>query len=188
MHDRVQPYFAGWDRADSIVVNPHKGLLVPVDLSAFYTRRPEVLRQALSLVPDYLATPSGEENLTDYSVQLGRRFRALKLWFVMRSYGRVGVEAILRCHADCARQFASWVEADERFELAAPVMFSLVCFRMKAGDDATRGVLEGINRSGKAFLSSTTLNGKLALRLAIGNYHTGLDDVRAVWEAIRSPR
>jgi aromatic-L-amino-acid/L-tryptophan decarboxylase len=186
--NEMKPLCAGWERADSIVVNPHKSLLVPVDLSAFYTRHPEVLRQALSLIPDYLATPTGEENLTDYSVQLGRRFRALKLWFVMRNYGRQGVETILRTHADCARQFASWVEADGRFELAAPVTFSLVCFRLKAGDAQTRAMLDQINASGKAFLSSTTLNGKLALRLAIGNYHTGLDDVRAVWEALQKQR
>lgn len=182
--DEMKPLFAGWERADSVVVNPHKSLLVPVDLSAFYTRRPEVLRQALSLVPDYLATPTGEENLTDYSVQLGRRFRALKLWFVMRSYGRTGVEAILRRHAECARQFAERVEADPRFELAAPVRFSLVCFRLKAGDDATRSLLERINRSGQAFLSSTVLHGQLALRLAIGNYQTGPDDVGRAWAAI----
>lgn len=176
----------GWAGADSIVVNPHKGLLTPIDLSAFYTRRPDVLRQALSLVPEYLVTAEDGRavNFMDYSVALGRRFRSLKLWFVLRSYGRLKLEELLREQLAMAKELAGWIEADGRFELCAPVKLSLVCFRLKKGDEATRELLERINASGHAFLSHTVLGGKCVVRFAIGNYQTGREDVASTWRLI----
>lgn len=181
---------AGAELADSIVVNPHKWLFTPVDLSALYTRRPEVFRQALSLeqAPAYLQAAGGASavNFSDYSVALGRRFRALKLWFVLRYFGRQGIAEILRGHIRMAREFAAGVSADSRFELAAPVLFSLVCFRLRASDDQNRQLLERVNATGAAFLSGTTLRGKFVLRLAIGNIATNDNDVAQTWELIRS--
>jgi aromatic-L-amino-acid decarboxylase len=143
----------GCHDADSFVVNPHKWLLTPIDLSAFYTSRPELLRGALSLVPEYLRTGESPRavNLMDYGVPLGRRFRALKLWFVMRSLGRSGIQKLIRTHIALAREFAEWVRADDRFEVCAPVNFSLVCFRLRAPDESNRALLEAINSSGLAF-------------------------------------
>jgi aromatic-L-amino-acid decarboxylase len=176
----------GVEQADSLVVNPHKWLFTPVDCSALYTRRPEVFRRAFSLVPEYLK--AGRDgvavNLMDYSFVLGRRFRALKLWFVMRYYGREGVAAIHRRHMADAREFARWVEADPRFEVAAPVMFSLVCFRRKGSDDDNRRLLDRLNQSGIAFLSGTVLGGRFVLRLAIGHHRTTRNDLRMVWDKI----
>jgi aromatic-L-amino-acid decarboxylase len=180
----------GAELADSLVVNPHKWLFTPVDLSALYTRRPEVFRRALSLdqTPAYLqaAESGGAVNLSDYSVALGRRFRALKLWFVLRYYGREGIAEILRGHMRMAREFAESVQADARFELAAPVLFSLVCFRLRGGDDANRDLLERVNSTGRALLSGTQLRGKFVLRLAIGNIAVTDADVRETWNLIRS--
>jgi aromatic-L-amino-acid decarboxylase len=176
--------------ADSLVVNPHKWLFTPVDLSAFYTRRPEVLRRALSLdeAPAYLqaSDAGGAVNFSDYSVALGRRFRALKLWFVLRYYGRDGIAEVLRGHMRMAREFAAGVQADPRFELAAPVLFSLVCFRLRSGDEDNRELLDRVNSTGKAFLSGTQLRGNFVLRLAIGNIGTTDADVRETWDLIRS--
>ncbi len=174
--------------ADSVVINPHKWLLTPTDLSAFYTRRPEILRRAFSLVPEYLRTADDPRavNLMDYGVQLGRRFRALKLWFVMRYFGRERMAAILRSHIELARQFAAWVEADERFELAAPVPLSVVCFRMKGPDEPNRRLLDAVNASGEVFLSHTVLNGRFVLRLAVGNVATGRADIETAWRRIQA--
>jgi aromatic-L-amino-acid decarboxylase len=185
--DGLRHLMAGVERADSVVFNPHKWLLTPIDLSAFYTRHPAVLKQAFSLVPAYLATDDSTRavNFMDYGVQLGRRFRSLKLWFVMRAYGRRGLAALIERHCAWAREFAGWVEADGRFEVVAPVNFSVVCFRHRAGDDATRQLMEAINASGLAFLSGTTLGGRFVLRLAIGNFQTTGEDVRRVWEFLR---
>jgi aromatic-L-amino-acid decarboxylase len=173
----------GWAEADSVVVNPHKGLLTPIDLSAFYTRRPEVLRQALSLTPEYLTTAEDGRavNYMDYGVALGRRFRSLKLWFVMRSYGRRRLEELLREQVAMARELADWVRADDRFELCAPVKLSLVCFRLRKGEEATRRLLEAVNAGGHAFLSHTVVEGVYMIRLAIGNYQTRREDVASVW-------
>lgn len=172
--------------ADSLVVNPHKWLLTPVDLSAFYTRRPDVLRAAFSLVPEYLRTPDepGVVNLMDYGIQLGRRFRALKLWFVMRSYGREGLAAVIERHCRDAATLASWIESDPRFEVCAPVLFSLVCFRHRGGSEINRRILDSINASGLASLSHTVLDGELVLRAAIGNAATTIEDLRMVWDRI----
>ena len=179
--------FAGWERADSIVMNPHKWLFTPTDISVYYTRRPDVLRRAFSLSAEYLRTAQDERvvNLMDYGVQLGRRFRALKLWFVLRYFGREGIAAILRDHMAMAREFADQVRADERFEVVAPVLFSLVCFRMRGPDDPNRALLDAVNATGQAFLSHTVLNGKFTLRLAIGNIRTTRDDLRLTWYLLR---
>jgi aromatic-L-amino-acid decarboxylase len=177
----------GCERADSFVTNPHKWLFVPVDLSAFYTRRPDILRRAFSLMPEYLRTTDDSRmvNLMDYGVPLGRRFRALKLWFVLRYFGREGLSAILREHVRLGQQFAAWVRGDPNFEIAAPHPLSVVCFRLKTGDEANRELMETVNATGEAFLSHTVLNGRFTLRFAIGNIHTGIEDVRAAWQLIR---
>jgi aromatic-L-amino-acid decarboxylase len=178
----------GWAEADSLVVNPHKGLLTPIDLSAFYTRRPEVLRDALSLIPEYLRTANDDQvvNYMDYSVALGHRFRSLKLWFVLRSYGRAALEKLLYEQLCMAQDLADWVRADSRFDLAAPVELSLVCFRLKSGDDASRSLMNAVNASGQAFLSHTVIDGRFLIRLAIGNYQTTRDDLRNTWAVIQS--
>ena len=180
--------FEGCDQADSFVTNPHKWLLVPMDCSVFYTRRPEVLRRAFSLIPEYLVTQADPRavNLMDYGVPLGRRFRALKLWFVLRSFGREGLVEMLREHVRLAQGFAREVEADGRFELAAPVRFSVVNFRYKGSDEDNRRILEQVNAAGDVFLSSTVLSGKYTMHLAVGNQFTGERHVRRAWDLVRS--
>jgi aromatic-L-amino-acid decarboxylase len=175
----------GAARADSLVVNPHKWLFTPLDLSVLYTRRPDVMRRAMSLTeaPPYLEG-SGGVNLSEYSLALGRRFRSLKLWFVLRSFGRAGIEAVLRGHMAAARVIAAEIAAHPNFEVAAAVDFSLVCFRYCGTDEQNRTLLARVNGSGQALLSSTVLNGKVVLRMAIGNLGTTLDDVRAVWRLV----
>jgi aromatic-L-amino-acid decarboxylase len=179
--------------ADSLVLNPHKWLVTPMDLSVLYTRRPEVFRRALSLeeTPAYLKTTMeqtpGEEtaiNFSEYSVSLGRRFRALKLWFVLRSFGREGIANILRGHIRMARELAEAIRCDPHFELAS-VEFSLVCFRLKASDQRNRELLASINATGHAFLTGTTLNGQFTLRVAIGNIATTNEDIASTWSKIR---
>jgi len=180
----------GATQADSLVVNPHKWLFTPVDLSILYTRRPDIMRRMLSLgeAPPYLqgAEQDRAVNLSEYSLALGRRFRSLKLWFVLRYFGREGITRILRHHMKMAHDLARQIQTDSRFELAAPLLFSLVCFRYRGSDQDNRDLLERINASGRAFLSATTLHGKFALRLAIGNVATTEDDVRQTWEFIKS--
>jgi aromatic-L-amino-acid decarboxylase len=176
----------GAERADSLVTNPHKWMLTPVDISAFYTRHPDVLRRAFSLVAEYLKTPDRAVNLMDYGVQLGRRFRALKLWFVMRYFGRERIAATIREHCEFARRFAGVLEEDGRFEILAPVRFSVVCFRLKDPEERNRALLEAINASGVAFLSHTILNGTYVLRLAVGNVRTTWQDIERVWDFIRT--
>jgi len=176
--------------ADSLVVNPHKWLFTPVDLSILYTRRPDVMRRMLSLeeTPPYLQAAEQDRavNLADYSLALGRRFRSLKLWFVLRYFGREGITKILRHHLELAQDLAQQITADSRFELSAPVLFSLVCFRYRGSDEDNRSLLDRINTSGRAYLSGTTLHGKFVLRLAIGNVATTQEDVRQTWEWIKS--
>jgi aromatic-L-amino-acid decarboxylase len=178
----------GCERADSFIMNPHKWLLTPMDSSIFYTSRPEVLRQAFSLVPDILYTTADPRavNLMDYGVPLGRRFRALKLWFVLRSYGHEGVAAMIREHVRLARCFAAKVEADPRFEIAAPAPFSTVCFRYCGTDDENRAILEAVNRSGEIFLSGTQIAGRYILRLAVGNRATADRHIDRAWDLIRN--
>jgi aromatic-L-amino-acid decarboxylase len=182
---------AGADRADSIVVNPHKWLFVPVDLSVLYTRRPEVMKSAFSLVPEYLRTAEAERapNFMDYGVSLGRRFRALKLWMVIRAFGTDGIAARIREHVRLAQAFRSWLEADSRFEIAAPSPLSVVCFRAlpSRADESDRlneAVMEGVNATGEAYLSHTKLRGKTTLRLAIGNVRTEERHVRRAYELL----
>jgi aromatic-L-amino-acid decarboxylase len=177
----------GAERAHSLVLNPHKWLFTPVDLSAFYTREPEILRRAFSLVPEYLRTVEDPRavNLMDYGVQLGRRFRALKLWFVMRYYGREGLAALIRQQIGWAQELAAAVDSDPCFERVAPTPFSVVCLRYKGADDDNRRILEAVNASGEAFLSHTVLNGKYVIRVAIGNMQTTREKVFRVWVLIR---
>ncbi len=178
----------GVAEADSMVMNPHKWMFTPVDCSVFYTRKPEILKRALSLVPEYLKTAqdSTAVNLMDYGVPLGRRFRSLKLWFVMRYFGRERMAALIRSHIEMAREFAEWVTQSGDFELCAPVPLSLVCFRFRGSDDLNRMLLDRINASGEAFLSHTVLHGRFVLRLAIGNLRTTREDVQLVWRRIQT--
>ncbi len=182
--------FEGSSRADSIVVNPHKWLFTPVDLSILYTRRPEIIRRALSLdqTPAYLVTAQHERalNFSEYALNLGRRFRSLKLWFVLRYYGREGIARILREHIRLAQWLAEEIQRDSRFELSAPVPLALVCFRYRGSDEENRELFEKINASGKAFLSSTVLHGKFVLRFSIGNIATTEQDIRETWEMIQA--
>jgi aromatic-L-amino-acid decarboxylase len=183
----------GCGRADSLVMNPHKWLFVPLDLSVLYTRRPDVVRAAFSLVPEYLRT--AEEavapNLMDYGVSLGRRFRALKLWLVMKAYGTEGLAERIREHVRLAQLFRSWVEADEDWEVVAPTPLSVVCFRARfvadpeERDRRNEKVMEAVNASGDAYLSHTRVGDRTALRLAVGNVGTGERHVARAWELLR---
>jgi aromatic-L-amino-acid decarboxylase len=178
--------FRSVERAHSVVVNPHKWLFTPVDVSAFFTREPEILRRAFSLTPEYLQTAENDRavNFMDYGVQLGRRFRALKLWFVLRYFGHQGISQILRNHIQWARKLADIIRSDPEWEVMAPVPLSLICFRHRGSDELNRELLEKVNSSGKAFLSHTVLNGRFALRLAIGNIETDWQDLEATWELL----
>jgi aromatic-L-amino-acid/L-tryptophan decarboxylase len=178
----------GVERAHSLVVNPHKWFFTPIDCSVLYTNRPDILRRALSLVPEYLRTGQDDSvvNLMDYGVPLGRRFRSLKLWFVMRYFGLEGVRAVLRNHIAWARELSEQIAAHPRMELAAPNPLSLVCFRVKGSDEQNRELIDRVNAGGVAFLSHTVLNGKFVIRLAIGNVRVTRDDIQRVWECIQA--
>jgi aromatic-L-amino-acid/L-tryptophan decarboxylase len=180
--------------ADSFVVNPHKWLFVPFDCSALFVKRPEVLKRAFSLVPEYLVTREQDDvvNYMDYGVQLGRRFRALKLWMVIRAFGTDGLAESLRAHCALAREFAAWVALSGEWELMAPVPFSLVCFRhVPRGmsdpdlDRHNEAIMHAVNAGGDVFLSHTKLNGRYTLRLAIGNIRTEKRHVALAWERLR---
>ena len=179
--------FAGVERAHSLVLNPHKWLYVSIDCSVLYTRFPDVLRRASALGSEVIRTTEDDRvvNYNEYGVQLGRRFRALKLWYVFRYYGRQGITAMLRESIRLAKVLESLIEQDSHFELAAPVPFSLVCFRLRAANTVNQSLLAAINSSGKAFLSHTVLNGKFVLRFAIGNFQTTEQDIRETWDLIR---
>jgi aromatic-L-amino-acid decarboxylase len=177
---------AGCEEADSLVVNPHKWLFTPVDCSCLFTRRPDVLRDAFSLVPEYLRTSEEVTNLMDYGPALGRRFRALKLWAVLRCYGREGLQALIREHVRLAGLFASWIEAEPGWEVVAPHPFSVVCFRREASDTENEALLERVNASGEVYLSHTRLAGRFVLRLAVGNMRTTEADVARAWELLQS--
>lgn len=187
--------FAGLDRADSLVVNPHKWLFTPMDCSVLWTRHPDVLRRAFSLTPEYLRTSEQDVALSysDYSFQLGRRFRALKLWFVLRAFGLAGIQERLRFHCALAQRFKEWVEAAAGWEALAPVPMSVVCFRHRpAGmtDEAAlerhnAAILERVNASGRVFLSHTKLDGRYTLRLAIGNLRSEERHVADAWALLQ---
>jgi len=186
--------FSGWERADSIVVNPHKWLFTPIDCSVLFCRRPAVLRQAFSLTPEYLRTAEQDRvtNLMDYGVSLGRRFRALKLWMVLRSLGTSGIAAALRQHMAYARRLGELIAAHPHFELVTPVWFSTVVFRFRPrslSEEAVNALnarlLEAVNGTGQAMLSHTVLRGQYALRLAIGNLRTTWQDVELAWRVVQ---
>ncbi len=178
----------GLDLADSYVVNPHKWLMSGVDLSAFYVSDRVALLRTLSLLPEYLrneATASGEViDYRDWGVPLGRRFRALKLWFVIRHYGAEGLRHLIREHVRLGQELAGWVDDHPEFELAAPVPLNLVCFRHVDGDDASRAIMDRVNASGEAYLSHTKLDDRLVLRINVGQTYTEERHVRRVWELV----
>ncbi len=189
----LAPLFAGWEWADSIVVNPHKWLFVPFDCSALYLRDVAELKRTFTLVPDILATTEqGVTNLMDLGIQLGRKFRALKLWMVIRAFGVEGLRAAIREHCRLARLLAERIAAHPDFELAAPVPFSTVCFRWttpgtpEEQDAANEGLLAEVNAAGPVFLSHTKLAGRYVLRAAIGNLATEQRHVEQAWDLIRA--
>jgi aromatic-L-amino-acid decarboxylase len=179
--------FEGVEEADSVVVNAHKWMLTPMDCSLFWSRRPEALRDAFSLVPDYLRTPDAEDalSLSEYGPALGRRFRALKLWAVLRCLGRSGLQAHIRRGVDLAAQFEEWVSGQAGWELCAPRPFSVVCFRLEGDDERNRRLLERVNSSGEMFISHAMLRGRYVLRLAVGQMRTGQEDVDRAWDILR---
>jgi aromatic-L-amino-acid decarboxylase len=196
----MQGIKAGCERADSLVTNPHKWLFTPFDLSVLYSRRLDILRRAFSLVPEYLRTSESEsvDNRMDYGIQLGRRFRALKLWMVLRYFGHEGLAARIREHCRLARLFAAWVSEADNWELLAPVPFSTACFRacppLPEGetdearaarlDQLNEAIMNNINATGKAYLSHTRLKDTFTLRLAIGNIRTDEEHVRHAWQLL----
>ena len=176
----------GVDRADSLVVNAHKWLFTPMDCSLLWSRRPDDLRRAFSLVPEYLRTSDEVDSLSEYGPALGRRFRSLKLWAVLRCYGRDGLQVRIREAVRLAERFEEWVREEPGWEVCAPRCFSLVCFRRDASDEENEAIAERVNRSGELFLSHTRLDGRYVLRLAIGNERTTEDDVRRAWKALKA--
>ena len=181
----LRHHFAGWERADSIGVNPHKWLFTPMDCSVFFCRRPDDLRRAFSLVPEYLRVNEDVVSLSEYASPLGRRFRALKLWATLRCFGREGLQAIIREHVRLAALFEAWVDAEPGWELCATRHFSLVCFRKVGSDEENESILRRVNDSGEIFLSHTKLDGRFVLRLAIGNARTSEADVVLAWDVLR---
>jgi len=179
---------AGVERADSLVVNAHKWLLTPMDCSCLWTSRPDDFRDAFSLVPEYLRTPEEVTSLSEFGPALGRRFRALKLWAVLRCFGRDGLQAAIREHVRLAALFESWVRVEPGWEVVAPRHFSLVCFRREGSDAENEALLERVNATGEIFLSHTKLGGRYVLRLAIGNARTTEVDVRRAWDVLRAAR
>ncbi len=190
----MRKYFKGWERADSIVSNPHKWLFVPIDFSVLYTRKPQVLKQAFSLIAEYLKTQEGNsvENYMDYGIQLGRRFRALKFWFVIRYFGVEGLVQRLQSNLDLAWQFAKWIDEHPCFERLAPTPFSTVCFRaLPSGIVDTQEInsfneklMNNINASGKIFITHTKLNGIFTIRLVVSNLRQEERHVTEAWKTI----
>ena len=188
--------FTGWERADSIVVNPHKWLFTPLDASLLLTRRMDQLRAAFSLVPEYLRTLDREAPVRDYNEyqpQLGRRFRALKLWIQLRWFGLDGLRRRIERHIDMAETFAGWIDAAPDWERLAPTPFSTVCFRWNPGsamseaelDERNAGIMDAVNRTGEVFLSHTRLAGRFVIRLAVGNLRTEPRHVERAWVLLR---
>jgi aromatic-L-amino-acid decarboxylase len=191
--DGIRPMFRGWERADSIVVNPHKTLFTPFDISVLYCRGLDRLKNAFSLVAEYLKTDDrpGIRNGMDYGIQLGRRFRALKLWFVIRYFGVDGLRARLAEHMRLAQLFAGWVEASPDWQLMAPVRFALVCFRASPSgetdlDALNERIMNGVNATGKAYLSHTKLNGDLTLRLSVGTIRVEERHMQEAWRLLNN--
>ncbi|HET6274454.1 MAG TPA: pyridoxal-dependent decarboxylase [Candidatus Cybelea sp.] len=186
--------FDGVELADSVVVNPHKWMFVPMDLSVLFLKDESTVRRAFSLVPEYLTTPESDAvNYMDYGLQLGRRFRALKLWFVLRRFGAEGIRKKLRGHIALAQEFASWVRSEPQWEALAPHPFSVVCFRYAppgldeaALEKLNAAIMHAANATGEIFISHTKVDGRYAIRLAIGNLRTQRRDVEAAWEILRN--
>ncbi len=181
--------FDGVEHADSVVINPHKWLFVPLDFSALYLRDPDKLRRVFTLVPEYLAgdAAGAEKNYMDYGIQLGRRFRALKAWFVFRAFGREGLVARIREHCRLAQLLVSWIESEPQFELLAPVRMGVICFRavVPNANDVNRAVVESINAGGRAYLTHTTLRGTVAIRIGLGNVLTTEEHLATAWRLIK---
>jgi aromatic-L-amino-acid decarboxylase len=173
----------GVERADSVVVNPHKWLFTPVDCSALWTRRPEAFHEAFAYVPDYLAATPEAIDIKDYGPALGRRFRALKLWFVLRWYGAEGLRALIREHVRLAELFASLIDAEPGWEVVAPHPFSTVCFRHVERDNDE--IARAATATGEVFVATTKLRGDTIIRLAIGNERTTEADILRAWEVLR---
>jgi aromatic-L-amino-acid decarboxylase len=190
--------FRGWERADSVVINPHKWLFTPLDASLLLTRRMETLRAAFSLVPEYLRTldrTTPVRDYNEYTPQLGRRFRALKLWIQLRWFGLEGLRRRIRHHLELAAAFAAWIDDDPNWERLAPVPFSTVCFHYRpagyegseeALDEANARIMDVVNRTGEVFLSHTRLDGQFTIRLAVGNLRTEARHVARAWELLRA--
>jgi len=186
----LRPLLSGWEQADSIVVNPHKWMFTPFDASLLLFRSPEAFRDAFSLVPEYLRTPDvgTVHNFNEYGIQLGRRFRALKMWMQIRWFGVDGMAARLREHVRLAQLFASWVDADPDWERLAPVPFGTVCFRYCRGpelDAKNAAILDRVNASGKVFLSHTKLKDRYTIRVAIGNPRQTEAHVARCWALLK---
>ena len=186
--------FEGWEDADSVVMNPHKWLFTNFDCTAYYVRDRDALLSAFSLTPEYLRTVHDEQvvNYRDWGIQLGRRFRALKLWFVIRSYGIEGLRAIIRRHVSLAQELAGWVDAAPDFERMAPVPFGLVCFRYRPADvpderldGLNERLLAAVNATGRVFLTHTRLDGRYTIRLVVGQRATERRHVEEAWGLIR---
>ena len=189
----LQTCLKGCERADSVVTNPHKWLFTPFDLSILYCRHPDLLKRAFALIPEYLKTDETVDNLMDYGIQLGRRFRSLKLWFVMRYFGQQGLIERIREHCRLAKLLESWIEESADWELLAPVPFALICFRATPEnfqdlDSFNEKLMNEINASGKAYLSHTKLNGKFTLRLSIGSLQVSEEKMRKLWDLLNEMR
>jgi len=180
--------FAGVERADSLVVNAHKWMLTPMDCSLLWSSRPEALRAAFSMTPEYLRTPDAEDalSLSEYGPALGRRFRALKLWAVLRCYGRSGLQDHIRRGVSLAASFEQWVRSEPGWEVCAPRHFSVVCFRLTDSDERNAALLAAVNAGGEIFLSHAVLRGVYVLRLAVGQASTTAADVTRAWDALRA--
>ena len=188
----------GCERADTIIVNPHKWLFTPIDCSVFYTRKPDVVKAAFSLVPEYLRNTRGSDdeviNLMDYGTSLGRRFRSLKLWMILRYFGQEGLAARIHEHIRLGQLVAQWIDESPDFERLAPSPFSVVCFRAHPRDindeaqiDAlNERIMNDINAAGRFFLSHTKLHGQFTIRIAIGNLRTTEADVRELWDTLQA--
>jgi aromatic-L-amino-acid/L-tryptophan decarboxylase len=191
----LRPLFDGMEQADSLVFNPHKWMLVNFDCSAYYVRDREALLRTFRITPEYLRTPQDEAvvNFRDWGIQLGRRFRALKLWFVLRSYGLDGLRTLVRDHVSLARELADWIDRDPKFELMAPVPFGLVCFRFRPEgvteeaslNELNRELLSRVNASRRFHLTHTELNGRFVIRLVVGQRQTQRLHVEDAWTLIR---
>jgi aromatic-L-amino-acid decarboxylase len=180
---------AGLDLADSYCFNPHKWMFTNFDCDCFYVADRKALIEALSILPEYLRNPATEKGAVidyrDWQIPLGRRFRALKLWFVIRHYGVEGLRHHVRRHVALAQEFARWVQADPRFELAVPPPLNLVCFRLRGGDELNQALMERLNAGGDLYLTHTRLRDRLTLRMSIGQTQTERRHVERAWQRIR---